>query len=118
MSKRELKAKEKEDNKLTKELITSGVMNIDDKFELIDMMGNEVIGSSGHEISKLNEVMLFCEDNDDIVVKRVLTTLTNIFCEILPGYKIRTTFTDNKKVQLSKEVKQLREYEAGMLKAY
>ena len=65
--------------------------------------------------------MLFCSEPKDIdVVIKALKALCDVFCDILPGYRIReqkTTLSEDadKAQKVSKEVVSMREHEQFLL---
>ena len=66
-------------------------------------------------------MLLFCADPRDIdVVIKAVKALCEVFCDILPGYRIREQKQggDNESAVVSKEVKSMRDSEQVMLQAY
>jgi len=46
-------------------------------------------------------LILLCEDNNIEVLRHALKSITEVYCDIIPSYKIRT---DEDNSQVSKEV--------------
>ncbi len=74
-------------------------MNIAQKLSFIKATSAELIASPEEKYRKLKDLMLFCSDPKDIdVVIKALKALCDVFCDILPGYRIReqkTTVSDD-----------------------
>lgn len=65
-------------------------MNLAQKLELIKVISNEIIANPEEKYRKINDLLLFCKDPKDIdVVIRALQKLCDVFCDILPSYRIR-----------------------------
>lgn len=92
-------------------------MSVEDKLELSKMIANELKSAIETNYKKMNDLLLLCEDNNDEVVRLTLKNLSEVFCDVLPSYKIREE-EKKEEAQLSKEVKKLREQEAFLLSSY
>jgi len=53
------------------------------------MIANELKSAIETNYKKMNDLLLLCEDNNDDVVKLSLKNLSEVFCDVLPSYKIR-----------------------------
>lgn len=72
--------------------------------------------------------MLFTEDPKDVdIVQRAIEALCKVFMEIIPAYKLREEASKDvvddetgakKGMKLSKDVKQIRDYESFLLETY
>lgn len=107
-------------------------MNIAEKLTFIKSTTKEIISSPDTKYRKLKDLLLFCSDPKDIdVVIKALKALCEVFCDILPGYRIRETKNGTEVInseessskpvinktkggrpqKVSKEVQQMREHE-------
>jgi hypothetical protein len=59
-----------------------------------------------------------CGDADPTVRRLAILSLTAVFRDILPGYRIRLPTKAELSVRVKKEVKKLRDFEAALLKSY
>ena len=65
-------------------------MNIAQKLSLIKSTKVEIIQGPEQKYRKLKDLLLFCSDPRDIdVVIKALKALCDVFCDILPSYRIR-----------------------------
>lgn len=65
-------------------------MNVAEKITLIRLISKEVMADPDHKFRKLKDLLLFCSDPKDIdVVIKAMTHLSEVFCDILPAYRIR-----------------------------
>ncbi len=65
--------------------------------------------------------MLVCSLVPDLsaqIERLAMLSLAAVFKDILPGYKIRPPTDKELAMPVSKEVKKLRNYESGLLRAY
>ena len=53
-----------------------------------------------------------------VLTKLLLLSITEVFKDIVPGYKIRELTAEEKKVKVKKDTKLLRKFEAGLVKDY
>eukprot|EP00347_Sterkiella_histriomuscorum_P017847 403347746 len=142
-----LEKKKTEENKeqLTKELMKE--MNIAQKLSYIKATSNEIVQDVEEKYRKINDLLMLCSDAKDIdVVLKSIQALCEVFCDILPTYRIREQKTDvaedfgkakpnkgeeneggeakgkdkkdKKSQKVSKEVKVMREYEQSLLQSY
>jgi len=65
-------------------------MNIAQKLTFIKSTKNELIQSPEEKYRKIKDLITFCSDPRDIdIVMKALNALCDVFCDILPGYRIR-----------------------------
>lgn len=91
-------------------------------------IAKEVIEDTDRKYRKINDLILFTQDPKDVdIVLRAIEELSRVFIDIIPAYKIRedmsTSAVDDeagakKGMMLSKEVKQVRDYERFLLLSY
>jgi hypothetical protein len=75
--------KEQLDEELVQKLVFS------EKLGMIKSIATEIIIKPTTKFRKLKDLLLLCSDkNVDVVLKSILT-LCDVFCEILPDYRIR-----------------------------
>jgi nucleolar complex protein 3 len=85
-----METKKAEENKemLTMELVKE--MNIAQKLSLIKNTANEVVANVEEKYRKISDLIMLCSDPKDIdVVIKSVKSLCEIFCDILPTYRIR-----------------------------
>ena len=77
---------------------------------------------SENNIGKLRELRELCNCKDaevaSSVSKLAMVSLTMVFKDIIPGYRIRPLSEKEKSTTVSKEVKQVRNFEQGLLANY
>jgi len=62
---------------------------------LIKSIGNEVISNPDEKFRKLNDLLLLCKDPKDIdVVVKAIAKVCEVYCDIIPSYRIRVQDTD------------------------
>ena len=59
-----------------------------------------------------------CLDGDAVVRAAAAASLTAVYCDVLPSYRIRLATEAEREVKLKKDVKRLRDYEESLLAAY
>lgn len=65
-------------------------MNIAQKLSFIKATTSELIAAPEERYRKLKDLIMCCSDSRDIdVVIKALKALCEVFCDILPGYRIR-----------------------------
>lgn len=70
-------------------------MNLAEKLQFIKGTQMEIIRSPETRYRKLKDLLIFCSDPKDIdVVIKALKSLCEVFCDILPGYRIREQKVD------------------------
>ncbi|EGD73399.1 hypothetical protein PTSG_05094 [Salpingoeca rosetta] len=73
-------------------------------------------------ITKLGSIIDLCRSNDAAIKfavrKLAIASLTAVFRDIIPGYHIRQLTEKEQTQRMTKEVKQVREYEGSLLKMY
>ena len=62
--------------------------------------------------------LILSPDEDVSVVKLGMATMLAVLKDVLPDYRIRVVTDKEKEMKVSKEVKQLREFEEGLLRQY
>jgi len=45
---------------MTKDLLKSNLMKVEDKLEIIDLLSKEIKANSGESFKKLNDLQIFC----------------------------------------------------------
>jgi hypothetical protein len=86
-------------------------MKLGEKLYLIKTIEGEVLADTEEKYRKLKDLIMFCRDQDVDIVIKALKSLCRVFCEILPSYRIRTDFDNEKGITVSKEVQKLRDLE-------
>lgn len=70
-------------------------MNVAEKLTFIRSTANELIVDPEDKYRKLKDLLLCCSDPKDIdVVIKALKALCDVFCDIIPGYRIREQKTN------------------------
>ena len=98
-----------------------------DKIGLVKSISMEIMTRPTHRYRKLKDLLTLCRDpvNVDVVLKAV-NNLCEVFCEIIPSYRIRE-YEDEKKEEkegkkkenrMSKEADELRNQEQFILQSY
>ena len=65
-------------------------MNFGQKISIIKAIKNEIISFPAYRYRKLRDLLNLCEDPRDIdVVLKAITALCEVFCDVIPSYKIR-----------------------------
>jgi len=101
-------------------------MNIAQKLGFIRDTALDIVSNVEEKHRKLSDLLLLCSDPKDIdVVIKAIKSLSEVFCDIIPSYRIREQKTDvtetegkGKTQKVSKEVKTMREFEQHMLQSY
>lgn len=79
-------------------------MNIAQKLSFIKATAKEIVQNVEEKYRKLNDLLILCSDPKDIdVVLKSLKALCDVFCDILPTYRIRESGKDSKEDQDEKE---------------
>jgi nucleolar complex protein 3 len=135
-SQKHLKQVEKKNTESNKEQLDMELlkaMNVAEKLTFIRSTANELIIDPEDKYRKLKDLLLCCSDPKDIdVVIKALKALCDVFCDILPGYRIREQKTnvsedaaggsekkdEGKSQKVSKEVQNMREHEQFILSSY
>ena len=85
---------------------------------LAQQIADEIMAASERRAGKLADLIALTRDKKDVdVVLRAVELLCKVFQEILPSYRLRENVEEST-VKLSKEVKNLREYEETLLTSY
>ena len=70
-------------------------MNIAQKLSFIKATANEVISNIDDKYRKINDLIMLCSDPKDIdVVLKSVKALCDVFCDVLPTYRIREQKVD------------------------
>lgn len=84
----ENKAQEANREQLTPELMAQ--MNLAEKLTFVKTTASEIIEAPEERFRKLLDLIQLCRDPKDVdVVMRAVRALCEVFCDILPGYRIR-----------------------------
>ncbi|GAB2275563.1 hypothetical protein Dimus_010321 [Dionaea muscipula] len=81
-------------------------------------LGTALLTDPEVNIKSLKELLLFCKDEDETIVKLALLSCSAIFKDIIPGYRIRLPTEKEKEMTVSKAVKKMRFYESTLLFTY
>mmetsp|Transcript_3103 Transcript_3103/g.2098 ORF Transcript_3103/g.2098 Transcript_3103/m.2098 type:complete len:140 (+) Transcript_3103:203-622(+) len=101
-----------------------GQLTFPEKMGLIKAISKEVISYPAHRYRKLADLLIFCQEPKDIdVVIKAISCLCEVFCDIIPSYRIRelkdtTKDGEEDQVRVSKQVEQLRNQEQFVLSSY
>ena len=97
-------------------------MSFAEKLTIVKTIKNEIISYPAYRYRKLRDLLNLCEDPKDIdIVLKSVTALCEVFCDIIPSYKVRelgdknsfsNTEEDGKKAVKTKTVKISKEVEA------
>jgi hypothetical protein len=117
---------------LTKDILS--VASKDDKLMLVKVIGREVTNTTTQlkkkgnrtivivdtHYSKIDDLLLLCEDHDIDVILASIRQIILVLCDVLPDYKIREDVDTKREkgVTLSKEVRKIREQESYLLGAF
>ncbi|GAB6023340.1 Nucleolar complex protein 3 [Chamberlinius hualienensis] len=86
----------------------------------IASLSTAILADPTHTLSHLNELKSMLDDGDPSIAfiqkKLAMVSMSEIFKDIIPGYKIRNLNEEDK--QLRAETKHLQTYELGLLKHY
>uniref|UniRef100_A0A6N2LYN4 Nucleolar complex protein 3 homolog n=2 Tax=Salix viminalis TaxID=40686 RepID=A0A6N2LYN4_SALVM len=81
-------------------------------------LGIALLADPESNIKSLKEMLQFCLDGDDVLIKLGLLSLLAVFKDIIPGYRIRLPTEKELEMKVSKEVKKMRFYESTLLSVY
>ncbi|KAL9356762.1 hypothetical protein Peur_050015 [Populus x canadensis] len=81
-------------------------------------LGVALLADPESNIKSLKEMLQFCLDDDDAIIKLGLLSLLAVFKDIIPGYRIRLPTEKELEMKVSKEVKKMRFYESTLLSVY
>jgi hypothetical protein len=80
-------------------------LRFSEKLALVKQLSSDIISYPAFSYKKLKDLLKLCEDNNVDVVLKSTGSLCEIFCDILPDYRIRQLETEEeKKEKVSKEV--------------
>ena len=126
---KELMIKKKRED-ANREMLTSDLllqMAFPEKIGLVKALKNEIISFPAYRYRKIKDLLTLCGDpTDPDVVLKSITALSDVFCDILPSYKIREyskgeedkEAKSGKGAKISKDVEALRNQEQFTLNAY
>lgn len=86
--------------------------------EAIATMSSKVLENPEQRIGDLDELYQLANDADPFIQDVAEISLLAIFRDICPGYRIRLPTEKELAVEVSKEVKKVRDFEASLLKHY
>lgn len=107
-----------------KELLTDETlqkMKFSEKLTLVKRLTTNIIAYPAFAYKKLKDMLRLCADTNIDVVLKATNSLCDIFCDILPDYRIRQfdpKDEESKKEKVSKDVQQLRSQEQALLESY
>uniref|UniRef100_A0A1D1YM11 Nucleolar complex protein 3 n=1 Tax=Anthurium amnicola TaxID=1678845 RepID=A0A1D1YM11_9ARAE len=81
-------------------------------------IGMSLLEDPESNIKTLKDLLQFCDDDDQKVVKLSLLSLLAVFKDIIPGYRIRPLTEKELEVKVSKAVRKMRFYESTLLHEY
>jgi len=87
--------------------------------ERIALFADLIISEPEEHINKLRDLVEHAERTKKTRTRQLLLlSLTTIFKDVIPGYNIKELTELQRKEKVSKEVRQLRDFEQGLLSAY
>ncbi|KAI8914260.1 nucleolar complex-associated protein-domain-containing protein [Gorgonomyces haynaldii] len=114
----QLKAPVKEKKPVKEQPVSSKKQTVVQVKESLAQMATQVIEDPENNIGSLRIIRGYTGDSRPEVVSLALLTLLAVFKDIIPGYRIRKRTDKEEQVQISKEVKKLRNFEDGLLSNY
>ncbi|KAI5067225.1 hypothetical protein GOP47_0017753 [Adiantum capillus-veneris] len=81
-------------------------------------LGTAVLADPENHLDSLTDLQGYCSDKDANVSSMAMLSLLAVFKDIVPGYRIRLPTQKELEMQVSKEVKKLRDFETKLLKCY
>jgi nucleolar complex protein 3 len=86
---------------------------------MIKSLTADIIAYPAFSYNKLKDLLKLCADSNIDVVTKATNNLCDVFCDILPDYRIRQLGDEEqKKEKLSKDVIALRQQEQTLLESY
>eukprot|EP01125_Pyxidicula_operculata_P023140 TRINITY_DN983_c0_g1_i1.p1 TRINITY_DN983_c0_g1~~TRINITY_DN983_c0_g1_i1.p1 ORF type:complete len:729 (-),score=216.86 TRINITY_DN983_c0_g1_i1:1377-3563(-) len=83
------------------------------------MLASEIQENPEQKIKKMNEFHEMFEKESDLTIKKyVILSEVAVFRDIVPGYRVRLPTDEELKMQVSKDVVQVRHFESGLLNVY
>lgn len=83
-----------------------------EKLTMVKALTNDIIAYPAFSYRKLRDLLKLCSDSNIDVVLKATHNLCDIFCDILPDYRIRQfSEEEQKKEKVSKDVQELRQHE-------
>lgn len=94
-------------------------MKFAEKLNLVKTLTQDIISFPAFSYRKIRDLIKLCADNNIDVVLKATASLCDLFCDILPDYRIRQIGEEEgKKEKVSKEIGELREQEQTLLQCY
>lgn len=88
----------------------------------IGALASAIVQDPENSIGKLHELREICNCKDpdvaNAVSKLAMVSLTTVFKDIIPGYRIRPLTDQEKSTTVTKDVRQIRAFEQGLLSNY
>lgn len=81
-------------------------------------IGSGLLADPEGNLSTLKELQEMCKDRDDSVAQLALLSSMAVFKDLLPGYRIRLPTDKELEMQVSKEIRKLRDFESALLRHY
>lgn len=81
-------------------------------------LGTTVLADPENHLDSLTDLQGYCSNRDVNVSRMAMLSLLAVFKDIVPGYRIRLPTQKELEMQVSKEVKKLRDFETKLLKCY
>ncbi|XP_031373761.1 nucleolar complex protein 3 homolog [Punica granatum] len=81
-------------------------------------LGDALLADPESNIKSLKELLHFCKDAHHRIVILGLLSLSAVFKDIIPGYRIRLPTEKELEMKVSKDVKKMRNYESNFLSTY
>lgn len=88
------------------------------KKEELALIAGNLQGDPEEYVSQLKTLRTIYKDDNVTVKKLALLTQLAVYKDIIPGYRIRPLTALEEEVQVSREVKKMREYEKALLSNY
>ena len=88
-------------------------LSFTEKLLLVKDLTRQIISYPAFSYNKLKELLTLCSDTSIDVVLKAVQSLCEVYCDILPDYRIRTHNQDEEpsNVKLSKDVVKMRSHE-------
>ncbi|MCO5601786.1 hypothetical protein L7F22_055911 [Adiantum nelumboides] len=81
-------------------------------------LGTAVLADPENQLESLTDLQGYCSDRDANISSMAMLSLLAVFKDIVPGYRIRLPTETELEMQVSKEVRKLRDFETKLLKCY
>ena len=77
-----------------------------------------VLAEPEKQLPALAPVQALCDSPDGITARLAMLTLLAVYKDIVPGYRVRLPTAQEAAVPVSSEIRELRTYEANLLRSY